>query len=89
MKVKKSGWLVSLASAALMLGSISASAMEEAEMNDTEYCESEAEQAGMVDGDDVREYVAQCLDEIRSQEEGDSENNNDQREGDGENESAG
>lgn len=55
-------------------------AQEGQELTDREYCEQEAEQAGMVDPDDIRDYVEQCIAEIigqRNDEDGGGEDNGD------------
>ncbi|MCG7988462.1 MAG: hypothetical protein ABW157_15240 [Candidatus Thiodiazotropha sp. LLP2] len=44
-------------------------AQDEPEMSDAQYCEMEAEEAGMMNESDIRDYVKQCLEEIRLQDE--------------------
>ena len=39
-------------------------ALAEDEISDREYCQQEAEAAGMVEADEIREYIAQCMQEI-------------------------
>lgn len=46
-------------------------AQETAEMTDQQFCELEAEEAGVSDTADVRAFIAQCLEEIRQQNEED------------------
>ena len=44
-------------------------AQDEPEMSDQEMCELEAEEAGMMSQGDIRDYVEQCLEEVRLQNE--------------------
>jgi len=48
-----------------------AAAQETAEMTDQQYCELEAEEAGVSDTADARAFIVQCLEEIRQQNEED------------------
>ena len=43
-----------------------ASAEEQSEMTNQQYCEKEAKEAGMPEGQDSEDYVAQCLSEIEA-----------------------
>jgi len=90
MKMQKSIWVVGLVTALLMVNSGAVLAQEtpetnDTQMSDTQYCESEAEQAGMVSQDDIHEYVSQCLEEIRVQDEADSQQQSDMKQDDMEN----
>lgn len=44
-----------------------ASAEEEQEMSNQQYCEKEAKEAGMVEEKDIQEYVEQCLAELNTE----------------------
>jgi len=66
-----SAWLVlSLAASGIAL------AQEEPEMSNQALCELEAEEAGMMNEDDIRDYVEQCLNELRQQNESESSSSN-------------
>jgi len=46
-----------------------AAAQEAEDITDQQYCEQDAEEAGMRDAEDIREFVQQCLEEFRMQNE--------------------
>ncbi len=52
----------------LLMGGV-ASANDGQDKRDMEYCQQEAEGAGMVDEMDIQEYIQQCMDELRLQNE--------------------
>ena len=59
-----------------------AQAEEEPQISDQQFCELEAESAGMMDAADIREYVQQCLDELEMKNEDDSESEHDSEDSD-------
>ena len=67
MKMQKS-MLAAVVSLLLWAGQGVALAENEAEMSDQQYCEQEAEQAGMMDAQDIKDYVVQCLAELKQME---------------------
>lgn len=48
-------------------------AEEESEMTNQQYCEKEAKEAGMSEGKEAADYVAQCLADIEAQKKSDAE----------------
>lgn len=68
MKKRETMLAIVMSSLLLLAGQGVAQAESEMDMSDREYCEQEAEQAGMIDAQDVMNYVAQCLDELKQME---------------------
>jgi len=65
MKLKKLACLSILVVFSLLGGAVVAE--EAPDMSDQELCELEAEEAGMMSEDDILDYVEQCLEEFRHQ----------------------
>jgi hypothetical protein len=58
----------------MVLSSIGiAVAEDEAEMTNQQYCEKEAKDAGMTEGKEASDYIAQCLADIEAQKKSDAE----------------
>ena len=65
MKIQRVIFSASLATVLAFASYGIAMAEDEPEVSDQQYCEMDADEAGMIDERDIREYVAQCLDELR------------------------
>ena len=72
MRMNKLSQSIALATITLVMGGV-AVAQEEPEMTDREYCQLEAEDMGLVEKDEIQEYVAGCLNDIRLQAEAEAE----------------
>lgn len=68
MDIKKLTGLSAVVVFSLMLGG-GVLAQDQPEVTDQELCQMEAEEAGMMDENDIHDYVEQCLDELHRQEE--------------------
>lgn len=66
MKINKSIYVTALMSILMLTVNGIALAKDPLEMSDKESCEQEAKESGL-EGNELQEFVAQCLEEIRAQ----------------------
>ena len=71
MKINKAIYVTVLMSIIMLTVSGVAMAKDALEMSDKESCEQEAKESGLA-GNELQEFVAQCLEEIRAQNKTDS-----------------
>lgn len=69
MKVKQAWMVGALALMALTFSGYAAAEEEEEEVSDQQYCEMEAELAGIKGTAEIRAYIERCLEEVTQQNE--------------------
>jgi len=67
MKLQESIIITAFIAVMFVSGSSVVLAQDDAEMNDQQYCEQQAGEAGIEDSAEIQQFVSQCLAEINQQ----------------------